>query len=853
MAIRVRVPAEVRVTERASDLLMDEPSIREALERNIDCLFSTETYFPGGLRECSRQLLRKVSEGAQVKDVLLCLHKEACKYIIKSMAPIKILISVKEDIEGTEKDVKHMKCIELEDGVVLYPYIEEKEVLSQLQGIIRRECERRGYFRAAGIWAIGSTLLTGSTDRIIEQSLFLAASGKYFQSLSALGILGHEERCALMTEILLLCKSECGNNISTEYTLSRGSSRDGGNIEFISEIRRILSLYIYIDVVSPDNRSMAMYAVASFLSEICCGEEQEVRALLNIAAVEMLQILEVERNKQILLLVDAAQILETQRDRAGIEYGLSIYRKAKEICSIRDVRDWILRKIIIASTAAKESASEIEEVVNSRGWMKHFSIIDAYVKNTQKESRRFICADELSVQVERIAEVSPQTVKKEEKYRYAKMKYVKGIKNGEQIKHMQEVRIKVKGLTEEIKEKCAVTLSINGQEHILDKKMYIRITLMHSGTKKEPETIQINGVNIFLYQICFAFPLRYTIEVVPEKYICPWVKYKQVSAPFGITCIYSGECVSVSKEVFISRTEKRGYKLSSMQVFYVQDTQGLLIRVETPHIYTEEKKPTLMYKINPSSSISIRIKGEIRKVRIFGPWKKEKGKNLKLVSCFKQRRVTELQDDMLSAAEEKQTDISKSIYSILAHSPYRYFHTSLEKAIQYRFFSGDKVVKALGKYIRKDPLPFLPSRAGADPVLLLYTKNGVVITRIPVEKKIAGNPYSLWSSWKEVQSLRSLTLFSVRAAQIDVILSSLLEEKGLAVTEDSIWYTGGINVCKKRKENMDILYIRNYSFFRCAAVLIGIQLLCLQPLDRVAYTAKTPVSLASITISWCSQ
>ncbi|KAI5185607.1 hypothetical protein NEHOM01_0933 [Nematocida homosporus] len=703
--------------------------------------------------------------------------------------------------------------------------------VEEVEDIVDRRVRERteAGFGFGRIWALGRDWVSGGAGAL-EEALFLSIAGAYEQALAVLGLVPEESRGGLYTEILLTCRVGAGREIIDVYTV-------GESLSYIEELRRVLCLYCYLPRLLESEKQSAGYVTALLATRISCGVEYGVRVILNLAASETLMELGVEPKKQVLLLVEAgrwAMVVAGKVPGVG-EWALDLYRRAISQCKLATIRVEVLAQTLAIGTSLGIVLPEVHELVLIPGWMQYLGVVDAHLREKVEE---LVCAPEARVVCRRVigkAEVKRGVA--------AKLSYYsRRIRPGEQVFNGQQIEIAVK-LPAAVTNAEAYVI-VNGQPYGLDEQKRVKVTVQHHGEKEVCE-VRISEVRIRRGGSCLVMKLSARLLVNQKNFVVPQLASVPACGPFGWCRVWTQGCQPVGRGLWVNE-DGVGYKRAKQRKFIVRDCTGARVQVETQEVHLESSKLRVKFRINRRNEVCWQMSGEYRRMRVYGPWKVQKNR---LIPRQKLRISRGSEDDLPVSDPEvaKESTISKAIYQLLSRSAKENKMKPLKMAIREKFFARDEIVRALAIHGKKDPLAYLPSIAGSDPVLVLYTEHNIQIVRIGLEKRVADNQYSLWSSWAHLAGLSERYMFAAGAESVARIRAMLQRER--EVTEEHRWYLGGLDVRASEKKGKHTLSIRNYSLFRHFVLMVGMKMLCLSPGERVLCLLNNQVNSNDICIS----
>jgi len=867
MNLRVKVPGEVALTEKAAEFLIDAPLLQEKLERLIRKYLCYRRYAEGELEErCAEMVLGVVNGAKKIKEAAEELYGEAEEYVLEGIEPLKIAVGVKGEAGA---------------GVFLDKTENFDKICESFENLVKKEIDSRtkGYFTMSGIWSIGKSAILGKKTNLLERALYLAANENWEGAVSVLSIITLADISPTVSGIRVISKIESGRYFLDEYRAVNGGS-------FVENLKYALLLYLCLEKhdlsenTSEDSpgteeavgdRKKAAFIAVFLMGRLDCGQENSVRAVLNLLCYEILSEMGAERSKQVVFLMEAARTIESigaPRCENAAKYALALSARAKEICTQREIYVEILAQIVRTKTAVREASEEVEELVKYREWAKYFEVVKEYSEKLWFSSglkRDLICNIEIDLRCRKIfrkrrrgggeAKKDAEAGKDRATER-AHTEYVRdAVSFGDTLLSGQ--RIEIEAVLKGVKVDEAVIVA-DGKEYALSTSLRRKITVRNSAGSSDPQKevreMSFKEIRLRAGGFFFSAPLGVSIKVSSRRYTAPAVKYRAISGKFGLTPIFLRGCTPCSKGVFgdtaSSLSEwKKGLKKSLVTRFYVRDALGSLILVRTPHRYTEERKPRISRLKVRGRKARFEIEGS-KKISADRKWKiDKKDKKVKITAKFKTRKTKETEDDQIpaSAPPSPPSPLEDAICKLLLFEERATERSAIEMAIQDRFYKDDQVVREIRKFRKTDVLPYLPVRAGRDPILIVKTKHNTVITRIPVERAITSNPHALWSAWTKIQQIIRNCIFHSHALKLEKILRLLKEATDTSANRS--WCTSGCLVQAQKKESKTKIKITNFSYFGHFIVVIGMKISYLKPKEHLSYLTETPQESLSVNIA----
>ncbi|OAG31814.1 hypothetical protein NEDG_00289 [Nematocida displodere] len=877
---RVKMPTVVDVTEKALDLLVESDALRGAFERWYHEYFTDALYAPGALGEGASRLLEAEVSERSVFGVLgapetapktapkpkaslgLSVLGLALGYNLGGIVPVQVSVGV----SGEGKDV----CLQAK--------MSEEEVRGCIAGFWARAVRERVEepSRLKGILSLSRVLL-GLEANPIERAFFLFLEGRYGQVVPLLSLM----ESSLLSSILLML-SERGSFPVSDIS--------GGG--FVDSLIYGLLLAGQLEASGREKNRQEEYIASIVLMQLECVREDSLRILLNFLVIDLIDQMGLTDKNILVLLVDTGDRLKKQ---GFLEFSLSFYERA--LCLVkgylptvisRSIQAQLLGRIVQVSTEQHRTTDRIGELLSTPAWVEQEGVVFSYLAFTRQ---RVTAVTDVRVSVKRrgsgYGSKKPEKPEKPEKPVHcfcdqapshtgplhqartrtqirtrtqtraltsvASVSYTTpNINPGEEVGSGQKVKIKI-NLPELALKPTSAKITIDGHARRLklastSARTSLYLTTKLTNTSGQRQKLAIERLLLNISGAKLLVRVDYHLYVLPAPYTYPKVKYIPWISAHGLTPMLTRGCSSSGKGVYIS--EKPGgepgrytvsYKASTLTRFFVRDCMNQTLRVRTKHQYTEEPKPKVLYH-QRGSKVYLKVTGECsclkRKLRLGNT---SKIGNLAATSIF-----TPVSEDNPLVCGKGSSRIEEVLRSVLLLEPKPVRHSALSQAVRARFFRGDSLLSLIQKYVKKEVLPHMPVRVGLDPIAIISTCTNVLITRIPLERSVSSNPYSLWGTWAQVRSLGRSSLFEARVLDIERIhhlLTSTKEVEGEEVTTPpqprlKVWYIEGCLVEGREEEGICPLTICNYSSVLSFVVMAGMKMLYINPHETMQATTE---------------
>ncbi|KAI5157961.1 hypothetical protein NEPAR05_1743 [Nematocida parisii] len=864
-----RVPAVPTVSDQLLFRLSQEGDLQAVIEKVLSEYFTYNEYTAGSLRPAARDVLisyisrRRLSQKTEKNNnnenrkngegplaVADELWSKIVEYSITGVEPVSVLIGS----EGESADIS-VSCVIHLDSM----RVQCEEFIDKISGGVSHKA-----FSLSKLWSFGKALI-GDSNTFLSKILLHGMNNP--ENISAFAeIIGSKERVPILTEIYVLGKIKSQEEIGPEYTECSSNS-------FIESLRYIIFLYRHVHYVTGSWKESAVSTVISQLMKIECNHEVEVRVILNIILLDILQESKEEQGRRLLLLTDTISILEgilTEYANSSdiLEYCMWLCTEAECIMDVPPyIRDDLVARIVRICIIYGRPTLLVNELERSTHWFDYFFLIQEYYKS-QNIPMEITLTEKalLGINIYRsIKNRKGQELLKSEGIcnngnvkKRARIKYIdKAVKPTDKIYSGERVVIHACIPMDEIS-KINGDLVYSVYLEVDNRRVSIstgkaRMSFINKGSVDR--IIPITRIIVEMGGGTIIIPVNYTIKVLPVVYITPVVLYSYTVTPYGMTKVYAKGITPTVKDLLIHSTGV-GYKPARKEIFYGVDFIGRKIRIHTPHSYVSVPKPRISYRVGNNSDIKYSISGVCDKLHIYnGTINKARS----TIRVNNRRVVNSSEDDTPADSENVPSLVEVGIYDLISHKKIKSKEYSpIELVIRYWLYRKNRILYLLKPFTRDNPctlldaLPVCPILA---PVLVLHCNNTINIRKVPLEPNIT-NPYNLLGEWSSLNSLLDTCLFERKADQINKLIHILSHGN----TQDStvhtiskdrmrIWYTNTALVRATTVSDGIIIYIQNYSAYLTVLCIIGMKITQAFPMGSVIYRSNESIDSLSVIMN----
>ncbi|OAG30692.1 hypothetical protein NEIG_00204 [Nematocida sp. ERTm5] len=864
-----RIPAVPVVSDQLLFRLSQESNLQSVIEMVLSEYFTYNEYTEGSLRLAAREVLisyinrRRLSEKIEENNknenrkneekaltVADELWSRIIEYSITGIEPVSVLIGS----EGESADISVPYVIQLDN------------IRMQCEGFIDKISGGVSHkaFSLSKLWSFGKALI-GDTNTFLNKILLHGMNNP--ENISAFAeIIGSKERVPILTEIYVLGKIKSHEEIGPEYTECSSNS-------FIESLRYIIFLYRHIQYVSENWKKSAVSTVIRQLMKLECKNEVEVRVIINIILLDILQESKGEQGRKLLLLTDTISILEgilTEYTNSSdiLEYCMWLCTEAECIMGIPPyIREDLVARIVRICIIYGKPTLLVNELERSEHWFDYFLLIQEYYKS-QNIPMEITLTEKalLEINIYRsIKNRKKQELLKSEDIssngnikKRACIKYIdKTVKPTDKIYSGERVVIHVSIPMDEISKingnlVYSVYLEVDNRRVSISTGK-VRMSFINKGSTDR--VIPITRIIIEIEGGTIIIPVDYTIKVLPAAYITPVLLYSYTVSPFGMTKVYAKGITPTVKDLLIHSTGV-GYKPARKEIFYGVDSIGRKIRIHTPHSYVNIPKPRISYRVRNNSDIKYSISGICDKLHIYNGMINKARSTIRVNN---RRVVNSSEDDTPADSEHVPSPVEVGIYNLISHKKIKSKEYSpIELVIRYWLYRKNKIVYLLKPFTRDnsctllDALPVCPILS---PILVLHCNNTINIRKVPLEPNIT-NPYNLLGEWSSLNTLLDTCLFERKADQINKLIRTLSHDN----TQDStvhtiskdrmrIWYTNTALVRATTVSDGIVIYIQNYSAYLTVLCIIGMKITQTFPLSSVIYRSNESIDSLSVIMN----